>query len=413
MDWIDPTISTLIRALMARERLPERYVIKGSLFEVIDWIPRLESVIQNGNLQMVKKYHDVRGRGCWPHPRNVLAEGRQLNATDPRDKIYGFLALIHPAFVKNLKPDYEHTVEQVYIDCSISFMQLDQRLDLLSHCNWTSDQTIPSWVPDWNLKSGPSLLEPGISKGIYCAGGVEIFEVVMEVSADKKKLKVLCLKIDSIDSLSINPVHDEEDAQPTQSATQKNHYGDLKGFKEALGRTFLFNRTSDGTIFRSADKLKALFVIPPPKDARHLTLMEGLFYGFIAVNRTLLLAGRPLYKYVLCKEPDGKSDVKWSAPLNSWARNSWEDSLVEIAASNVGNSRLFTTHKGLVGLGPLSSRPEDQVCVLVGCSVPLILRPHENSFKVIGACYTHGLMEGEAFEMLGDGNVKLETIELC
>jgi hypothetical protein len=120
-----------------------------------------------GNLLLAKKFHDVRRKeqDYWPHPLDVLADGRDLDATDPRDKIYGFIALIHPYFVKDLKPDYELPVGKVYTNFCIALMRADLSLNFLSHSNWTPDQdTSPSWVPDWNRKPGlgcPFLADKG------------------------------------------------------------------------------------------------------------------------------------------------------------------------------------------------------------------------------------------------------------
>ena len=38
------------------------------------------------------------------------------------------------------------------------------------------------------------------------------------------------------------------------------------------------------------------------------------------------------------------------------------------------------------------------ICVLLGCDMPMLLRPIANSqYQVVGDCYVHGLMNGEAF----------------
>jgi hypothetical protein len=54
----------------------------------------------------------------------------------------------------------------------------------------------------------------------------------------------------------------------------------------------------------------------------------------------------------------------------------------------------------LFGLGPSDLRPGDTICILFGCSVPIILRKvsgDQNSpFKFIGSCYVYGVMDGEA-----------------
>jgi hypothetical protein len=92
-------------------------------------------LIKAGNLLLAKKFHDVRRHNYWPPPLDMLTKGRDLNSTDPRDKIYGFMALIHPYFVKDLKPNYELPVEQVYTNFCATLMQADLSLDFLSHCN--------------------------------------------------------------------------------------------------------------------------------------------------------------------------------------------------------------------------------------------------------------------------------------
>lgn len=55
----------------------------------------------------------------------------------------------------------------------------------------------------------------------------------------------------------------------------------------------------------------------------------------------------------------------------------------------------------LFGLCPEGAVQGDLICILYGCSVPVLLRdsdPEKNTFKVIGETYAHGKMEGEAME---------------
>ncbi|MCJ1404071.1 hypothetical protein MMC11_007296 [Xylographa trunciseda] len=64
------------------------------------------------------------------------------------------------------------------------------------------------------------------------------------------------------------------------------------------------------------------------------------------------------------------------------------------------NRRLTRTgEKGLLGLVPANAKHSDLVCVLYGCSVPVILRPMVglgDCFQLIGECFIHGIMEGQA-----------------
>lgn len=55
-------------------------------------------------------------------------------------------------------------------------------------------------------------------------------------------------------------------------------------------------------------------------------------------------------------------------------------------------------HGPLLGLGPQESKTGDMVCILFGCSVPVVLRKVANSGRCtfVGECYIHGRMDGES-----------------
>ena len=73
--------------------------------------------------------------------------------------------------------------------------------------------------------------------------------------------------------------------------------------------------------------------------------------------------------------------------------------------------RLITTTKGNIGLAPSGVRREDQVCVLLGCLVPLILRLKDRRSQVIGDAYIHGMMHDEAIYGIASGTFR--NFEIC
>ena len=50
------------------------------------------------------------------------------------------------------------------------------------------------------------------------------------------------------------------------------------------------------------------------------------------------------------------------------------------------------TEKGYIGLGPEEVQKEDKVGVLLGGSVPFVLRQQEDRYTLTGECYVHELM---------------------
>ena len=61
-------------------------------------------------------------------------------------------------------------------------------------------------------------------------------------------------------------------------------------------------------------------------------------------------------------------------------------------------NRLFvrSERRKLFGLGPRGTKVNDLICILYGCSVPVILRKQQDHYEVIGECFIYGMMDGEA-----------------
>lgn len=76
------------------------------------------------------------------------------------------------------------------------------------------------------------------------------------------------------------------------------------------------------------------------------------------------------------------------------------------------------SHKNL-GLAPQTVREGDLICIVYGCSVPVVLRkfPIDQEsekcyYVLIGECYIHGMMDGEAFRILQELKIEREEFEL-
>jgi len=68
----------------------------------------------------------------------------------------------------------------------------------------------------------------------------------------------------------------------------------------------------------------------------------------------------------------------------------------------------------LLGLGPRSIAPDDLVCILFGCSVPVILRKVEDirdRFSLVGECFVYERMDGEALASLDAASLDSATVE--
>lgn len=92
--------------------------------------------------------------------------------------------------------------------------------------------------------------------------------------------------------------------------------------------------------------------------------------------------------------PADLSDLPQDAPRQARAAANFE-----LAFSYASRTRrLFSTTSGRLGIGPSVLENSDIVAVLYGGKTPFVLRPIEFGYKIMGQCYVHGIMHGEAVQ---------------
>ena len=68
----------------------------------------------------------------------------------------------------------------------------------------------------------------------------------------------------------------------------------------------------------------------------------------------------------------------------------------------------FVTDEGLMGMGTGFMDPDDVVCVPLGCSTPVLLRPDgKGQFQYVGDDYVDGYMYGRAIDHLQSGRKEI------
>lgn len=85
--------------------------------------------------------------------------------------------------------------------------------------------------------------------------------------------------------------------------------------------------------------------------------------------------------------------------------------------SVIWNRKLLVSKQGWIGIAPMAALEGDAVCILHGCSVPVVLRsmkgPRGEMFwYLIGECYVHGMMDGEAMELRTSNNLMIQEFDL-
>ncbi|KAI0469728.1 hypothetical protein GGR56DRAFT_245695 [Xylariaceae sp. FL0804] len=57
--------------------------------------------------------------------------------------------------------------------------------------------------------------------------------------------------------------------------------------------------------------------------------------------------------------------------------------------------RLMTTREHNVGMASRNARSGVAICILYGCSVPVLMRSVRDGYMLVGECYLDGYMYGE------------------
>jgi hypothetical protein len=65
-----------------------------------------------------------------------------------------------------------------------------------------------------------------------------------------------------------------------------------------------------------------------------------------------------------------------------------------------------------MGLADKVAQPRDEVCVFHGYPFPFLIRKAGEHYRLLGQCYIHGLIEGEAFQDLKAGRLEEHWISL-
>ncbi|MCJ1431518.1 hypothetical protein MMC27_000871 [Xylographa pallens] len=300
----------------------------------------------------------------------IIFQTRHCKCSDPRDRVYAVLGLLHE-FDKErwtLKPDYTSTTSQVYEEVSFSYMKAFGDLDLLRQCNLGNrslELDLPTWVPDWGSMENAALPIPFAMADCSSPGEYQRREREGGGILEAMGLHVELIK----EVIGFHIVGDQdsryEDAMELQRVATCNTLTDtyIGGgtLADALCRTFRLN------IFRDR--------WDPPVSSE-ISEQEGRSAFSKLVKATLASFRKDLADDAIIR--------KYTDTVFKYAKR----------------RSFIITENGYIGLAPVTTRPGDHVCVLLGCNSPLVIRPagtDSTQFQVVGETYLDSAMTGEAF----------------
>ncbi|KAI9772823.1 MAG: hypothetical protein M1840_008705 [Geoglossum simile] len=336
----------------------------------------------------------------------LLHLGRTVYATDPRDKVYGVLELMDDSLSTLITPDYAAPFADVYIDFAKATICANGSLDVIRLRYPTENKDIPSWVPDFTVEPNNSPLNA--SNTAYMTSGSSVAEVQYPSG---KLLSCGGFRIDKFDGMGCMWSSGWSPDTVVQTTGSVNPYGSLEAVRDAIWKALVANRNIDGEPLH--EDYSSLLATPSLQD----TLDEpgplaelcqsNIFQWFVNSlqgDSAFEICGRQLREYFI--------DAR-SPPNHNIDPVLLRDALMQRDHITV-RRRIITTGRGYVGMASETVQKDDIICVLLGCSVPVVLRQvDKDSFEYVGECYVHGVMEGEAMQWLKTGECQLEDFVLC
>ncbi|KAK7949047.1 heterokaryon incompatibility protein-domain-containing protein [Apiospora aurea] len=329
-----------------------------------------------------------------------LAGGSE--ATDARDRVYGLLGLVDPQ--DTIEPDYNLTAAETYTRFATVEIGRTNSLDVcFLSCGLVDRKTpdLPTWVPDLaNTKRAEQFSLIKNLRGLCSAAGRE--PLMMSTSTSGHSLSIQGWRATARIYLVETKLTKEALFEPLQRF--------YTGVMKFLSNVSRINQLPSGLsvvelLFRTV-VLDTSRYAPPhnlTRDELHAAQLINQFDVFGAILNTRHDETSAEDKRA-CDFPLPSLDEFWEASSGLFERKKevkWRGSYLSNEGKMLSrgyvmkSNDLFWTEDGYMGLATHGVQPGDIVCVLTGACIPVVLRPKDGRFMLVGECYCFGLMHSE------------------
>ncbi len=350
-----------------------------------------------------------------------------FGATNDRDRVYALLGVAEDIDPSAYAVDYQKSPIDTYLYLTRHLIETHQNLDIFGHCYYPSSV---SWCPNWARRYIP--IDP-FHKLDFSAGRVD----AIHKTKDGRSLT------------TYTPMFSAHERSMMESPFGRPRLTKLEGFqpkpayRASGGSKPIVRYHGDG--YNVLDRPKILLrgfvvdtvaedlpatpsTIPVAKWERTAWEPTALSWGDTYITGEAMLSafrrtiradiGRQndglarrgasvVWEQEELQEPESKSEDSWDGDADNsdlLIRNYVEISAQDCRIITRGRS-LIRTEKGYMGLTSDGVEEGDLVCVLFGGQVAYCLKKvkDEETYKLVGECYLHGIMDGEAMDDLASG----------
>lgn len=345
-------------------------------------------------------------------------------STDPVDKVYALLGLVTNWYGREpILPDYTVSTTSLYRRLTVDVLLTDMTLHaIIGDMERKDHPELPSWVIDWTNRNVEDVdcdrkqlinnyRATGETKANIQFLGFSILRVtgfqvdwVCEV-LDPLRLRAKSNPPNTISSdqrilcefYRLAGLHQEPDRPYPGGGT----------YREAFWRVLC----GDGmvpTVVNGPESVTRSFRRATSSDSVHFEdwAMCTVYSPFTAEPNGLTEEESAAFKNL-----QGFGETR-AFPKNDPGKRSFQGGMT----ASVRNRSLFITQGGFLGIGHCQTKPGDELFMLIGANVPFALRPNGDTtngsegsgfrsiqrgrplHKIVGDCYLHGLMDGQAMQ---------------
>ena len=345
-----------------------------------------------------------------------------FDVADPRDKIFGLSNLVRGGIAVNdaFRADYTKDVTQIYCEVSKAIIRESASLSILSiprRSRGTGVDGLPSWVPDWTRNRRTAQLGSTRYGEIddQTFNATRGSQTQVEIDEVTSSLRVWAHLVDRISA--VGTILREDEVPRTCFRDHSNNKE-----KDKDNESF-FNIPKCSYVFDDWTRVAGL----PNQTVPYITGGSAwdAFAQTLVCGKASHVSGAALWAQLRVLEKYAAiARFVSSVPIDSDTPNHRQDLVdrgvsymraalfydddtrgnldpgYEAHLAPLGDRRVFRTTRGYIGLGPALADVGDEVVLVKGASVPLVLRPRGGGAAartLRGDCFIYGAMGGEAW----------------
>ena len=367
-------------------------------------------------VQIFSAYRAMRKEGTPVLLNSALSNAWHFKASDDRDKLYAVMGFVTEQLDRDLFPQYECTVEDVYVAWATKLLERENDYPMLLHMAGIglqrSHESLPSWVPDFSSRSfevqlGSAMTRKTRGKHYRASGPSE--RAGLKVHPESPTLRFQGMIIDTIFTSFPQPSAGKSDRwyhnlTPSMFFTPDKKFH--RSFLQWIDDILYLLRAPSPAVGQND---------PPPMEV----LWQTIVGDYPTKENPLDSDLRDSFDcwYQAQRELAGKDK---SNLLASFSRKpeiyDKAQEFEDLKAGALHDRPIFgTAQHHLLGHGPKGLQAGDSICIIKGVITPFLLRPDtdrsgedgtvEPRWSLVGDCFVHSLMYGEGLNMAEMGEL--------